>query len=51
MSDAYIGVPYINEVSPRFPKEDFVASDFGNITVGSTTHTLYTRTQVLNQEF
>jgi len=39
MSDAYIGVPFINEVSPRFPKEDFVASDFGSITVGSTTHT------------
>ena len=39
MSDAYIGVPYINEVSPRFPKEDFVASDFGTITVSGTAHT------------
>ena len=39
MSDAYIGVPFINEVSPRNPKEDFTGSDFGNITVGSTTHT------------
>ena len=39
MSDAYIGVPFINEVSPRFPKEDFVASDFGTITVSGTAHT------------
>jgi hypothetical protein len=39
MSDAYIGVPFINEVSPRFPKEDFVASDFGTITISGTAHT------------
>ena len=39
MSDAYIGVPVINEVSPRFPKEDFVASDFGTITISGTAHT------------
>jgi len=38
MSDAYIGVPFINEVSPRNPKEDFSGSDFGSVTVGSTTY-------------
>ena len=38
MSDAYLGVPFINEVSPRNPKEDFAGSDFGSITVGSTTY-------------
>ena len=38
MSDAYIGVPFINQVSPSFPKEDFVGSDFGSIVVGSTTY-------------
>ena len=37
--DSYIGVPFINEVSASFPKEDFTGSDFGSITVGSTTHT------------
>ena len=37
--DSYIGVPFINEISPSFPKEDFTGSDFGSITVGSTTHT------------
>lgn len=38
MSDAYIGVPFINQVSPQFPKEDFLGSDFGSVTVGSTTY-------------
>lgn len=32
MADAYIGVPFINQVSHSFPKEDFVAADFGSIT-------------------
>lgn len=32
MADAYIGVPFINQVSHSFPKEDFVATDFGSIT-------------------
>ena len=39
MSDSYIGVPYINQVAPKHPKEDFIGSDFGSIVVGSTTHT------------
>jgi hypothetical protein len=38
MSEAYIGVPFINQVSTTFPKEDFVGSNFGSITVGSTTY-------------
>jgi len=32
MSDAYIGVPFINQVSDTFPKEDFTGSDFGSVT-------------------
>ena len=32
MSDAYIGVPFINQVSTTFPKEDFTGSDFGSVT-------------------
>lgn len=32
MSDAYIGVPFINQVSTTFPKEDFSGSDFGSVT-------------------
>src|SRR6056300_457677 len=27
----YIGVPFINQISPEFPKEDFVGSDFGSV--------------------
>ena len=38
MSDAYIGVPFINQVSTTFPKEDFVGSDFGSITGAHGTH-------------
>ncbi len=37
MSDAYIGVSTPNRVSAAFQKEDFLGSDLGNITVGSTT--------------
>jgi len=32
MSDAYIGVPFINQVSTTFPKEDYTGSDFGSVT-------------------
>ena len=32
MSDAYIGVPFINQISTTFPKEDFSGSDFGSVT-------------------
>lgn len=32
MSDAYIGVPFINQISAQFPKEDFVGTDFGSVT-------------------
>jgi hypothetical protein len=32
MSDAYIGVPFINQVSTTFPKEDFSGSAFGSVT-------------------
>ena len=32
MSDAYIGVPFINQVSTTFPKEDFTGSAFGSVT-------------------
>ena len=32
MADAYIGVPFINQVSSEFPKEDFTGSDFGSVT-------------------
>ena len=35
---SYLGVPFINQVSTSFPKEDFVATDFGSIAVGSTTY-------------
>jgi len=39
MSDAYIGVPFINQVSSQFPKEDFVGSDFGSVTGAYATYT------------
>ena len=32
MSDAYIGVPFINQISTTFPKEDFTGSAFGSVT-------------------
>jgi len=32
MSEAYIGVPFINQVSTTFPKEDFTGSAFGSVT-------------------
>ena len=35
---SYLGVPFINQVSTTFPKEDFVKTDFGSISVGSTTY-------------
>jgi hypothetical protein len=35
---SYLGVPFINQVSTTFPKEDFVASDFGSITVSGVTY-------------
>ncbi len=35
----YIGTPFVNQVSPAFQQEDFTDSNFGNVTVGSTTHT------------
>ena len=35
---SYLGVPFINQVSTTFPKEDFVAANFGSITVGSSTY-------------
>lgn len=35
---SYLGVPFINQVSTSFPKEDFVKTDFGSISVGSTTY-------------
>jgi hypothetical protein len=35
----YIGVPYINQISPSFPKEDFNGSNFGNVTGAYATHT------------
>ena len=35
---SYLGVPFINQVSTSFPKEDFVAANFGSVTVGSTTY-------------
>jgi hypothetical protein len=38
MSDNYIGVPFVNQVSPAFHKEDFSGSDFGSIVVGSNTY-------------
>lgn len=39
MSDNYIGVPYINRISPAFQKEDFLGSNLSSITVGSVTYT------------
>ena len=38
MSDAYIGVPFINQVSTTFPKEDFTGSAFGSIVGAHGTH-------------
>ena len=35
---SYLGVPFINQVSTTFPKEDFVASDFGSISVSGTAY-------------
>jgi hypothetical protein len=35
---SYLGVPFINQVSTSFPKEDFVAANFASISVGSTTY-------------
>ena len=32
MSDAYIGVPFVNQMSTTFPKEDFTGSQFGSVT-------------------
>lgn len=40
MSDAYIGVPFINQISPSFPKEDFAGSQFGSV-VGAYNTYLY----------
>ena len=31
MSNAYIGVPFINQISTTFPKEDFSGSAFGSV--------------------
>lgn len=39
MSENYIGVPYINQVSPAFQKEDLLGSDLSTITVGSNSYT------------
>jgi len=39
MSDTYIGVPFINQVSPAFQKEDLLGSDLSTITVGSVSYT------------
>lgn len=39
MSDNYIGVPFVNQVSPAFQKEDFLGSDLSTITVGSASYT------------
>ena len=35
---SYLGVPFINQVSTTFPKEDFVKTDFGSITVSGVTY-------------
>ena len=35
---SYLGVPFINQVSTSFPKEDFVKTDFGSITVSGITY-------------
>jgi len=40
MSDNYIGVPFINQISPAFQKEDFLGSNLSTITVGSNSYTL-----------
>lgn len=34
----YIGVPYVNQVSPSFPKEDFTGSQFGSVTGAYATY-------------
>jgi len=34
----YIGVPYINQISPSFPKEDFNGSNFGSVTGAYATY-------------
>ena len=39
MSDNYIGVPFINQISPAFQKEDFLGSALSTITVGSNSYT------------
>ena len=39
MSENYIGVPYLNRISPAFQKEDFLGSGLSTITVGSVSHT------------
>lgn len=38
MSEAYIGVPFINQVSTTFPKEDFTGSAFGSVTGAHATY-------------
>lgn len=38
MSNAYIGVPFINQISPEYPKEDFTGSDFGSVVGAYGTH-------------
>ena len=39
MSDNYIGVPFVNQVSPAFQKEDFAGSNLGTLTVGGISYT------------
>ena len=39
MSDAYIGVPFINQVSPAFQKEDFTGASLSTISVGAANYT------------
>ena len=35
---SYLGVPFINQVSTSFPKEDFNGSNFGSVTGAYATY-------------
>ena len=50
MSDSYIGVPFINRVSPNFLKEDFNGSDLSTINGNANSYELSNEVPGANPE-
>ena len=50
MSDSYIGVPFINRVSPNFLKEDFDGSNIGTVNGHTNSYELTTEVPGANAE-